>query len=54
MDRAMIRIEFCVPNFFMIPMREVTIESDRLTGRVHYIWRGHIVAVAKRQPPSPT
>jgi hypothetical protein len=46
--KGMIRIEYCTTGFLMIPMREVTIETDRLTGRFYYIWRDRIVAVAKR------
>jgi hypothetical protein len=40
-----LKMEFAVPNFFAIKMRDVEIESVPETGRTYFLHRGQIVAV---------
>ncbi len=47
-----LKIELAVPNFFSIPMKKVEIEAAPGTGRTYFIYRGEIVAVARRSEPS--
>jgi hypothetical protein len=43
-----LKIEFAAPGFFSIPLKKVEIETNRGTGRTYFIYRGEVVAVAKR------
>lgn len=52
MDIEKLKIELSVPNFFSIPMKKVEIEAAPGTGRTYFIYRGEIVAVARRAEPS--
>jgi hypothetical protein len=47
----MLRIEFACQGFFAIPMKKVEIVADDLDhhfGRTYFVYRGRIVAVARR------
>lgn len=43
-----LKIEFTVPGFFAIPLKKVEIETNVYAGRTYFLYRGEIVAVARR------
>lgn len=43
-----LRIEFATPDFFAIPLKKVEIETVPETGRAYFLFKGRIVAVARR------
>ena len=49
MTDAPLKIEFAVPNFFAIPMKQVEIETPAQADRTYFIFRGKIVAVGVRR-----
>lgn len=45
-----LKIEFATPGFFAIPLKQVRIESYPGAGRVYFVHRDEIVAVARPVP----
>jgi hypothetical protein len=43
-----LKIEIAAPGFFAVPLKKVEIETVRETGRTYFIYRGAIVAVARK------
>jgi hypothetical protein len=46
---ASVKIEFTADNFFFLPVRQMSMESDPFTGRIYFIHKNRIVAVATRR-----
>jgi hypothetical protein len=42
-----IRFEFTTEDFFKLPMIKMQLEQNPIVGRIHFIYKGRIVAVAK-------
>lgn len=42
--RAATRFDVVSPRFFFLPMRHVTFESNRGTGRIYLLYRDRVVA----------
>lgn len=48
MTQQALRIEVATADFFRLPPKKVEIEETPETGRTYFIFRGIIVAVARR------
>lgn len=46
------RIEFKSPDFFRLPLKTITAETNINTGRTYFLHRDRIVAVVKPKEPS--